>query len=206
MVAAWTARPPSSPGGLRSPATSLPKKPLTKTRRELTTTAEGPDLRRLTDALARHSVEYLLVGGIASRAYGAQRPTYDVDCVPAPSRQNLDRLAGAMRDLHARLRVEGLSDEESALLPVQLSGPTLIRMEISTWRTDAGDFDILMSLPDREGRRIQYEELLERTSKLDLDGIILRVAALDDVIASKEWANRRKDHDALPELRSLRRH
>lgn len=42
-----------------------------------------------------------------------------------------------MRDLHARLRVEGLSDEESTLLPVQLSGPTLVRMGISTWRTDA---------------------------------------------------------------------
>lgn len=182
-----------------------PRKPLAKVRQELTTTAEGPDLRTLTDALARHGVEYLLVGGIASRAYGAQRPTYDVDCLPAPSRENLDRLAVAMRVLHARLRVEGLSDEESALLPVHLSGPTLLRMEISTWRTDAGDFDILMSLPDRDGRHMQYEELLERASELDLDGIILRVAALDDVIASKEWANRPKDRAALPELRSLRR-
>jgi len=30
------------------------------------------------------------------------------------------------------------------------------------------------------------------------------VAGLDDVIASKEWANRPKDHEALPELRQLR--
>jgi len=172
---------------------------------ELTTSPGGPDLKRLTDALARHGVEYLLVGGIASRAYGAQRPTYDVDCLPAPSPENLGRLAAAMRDLHARLRVEGLSDEESALLPVQLSGSTLVRMEISTWCTDAGDFDILTSLPDRNGRHMRYQELVERASELDLDGIVLRVAALDDVIASKEWANRPKDHDALPELRSLRR-
>ncbi len=86
---------------------SRPKKPLAKARRELTTTAEGPDLRRLTDALARHGVEYLLVGGIASRAYGAQRPTYDVDCLPAPSRENLGRLAAAMRDLHARCASRG---------------------------------------------------------------------------------------------------
>jgi hypothetical protein len=118
----------------------------------LTATPEGLDLRTIIDALDRHDVEYLLVGGIASRAHGAQRPTYDVDCVPEPSWENLDRLAAAMRDLHAHLRVEGLTDEEAALLPVQLTGSTLVRMEISTWRTDAGDLDILTAIPDRDGR------------------------------------------------------
>lgn len=170
----------------------------------MTATPEGLDLRRITDALARHNVEYLLVGGMASRAHGAQRRTYDVDCVPEPSWENLDRLAAAMRDLGARLRVEGLSDEEAALLPVQLTGSTLVRMEISTWRTDAGDLDILTDIPDRDGRHMRYAELIERASELHLDGIVVRVAALDDVIASKEWANRPKDRDALPELRSLR--
>jgi hypothetical protein len=92
-------------------------------------------------------VEYLFVGGIAARAYGARRLTYDVDCLPATSRANLDRLAVAMRELHARLRVEGLSDAEAAAQPVHLSGATLARMRISTWRTDAGDLDILAEIP-----------------------------------------------------------
>jgi hypothetical protein len=30
------------------------------------------------------------------------------------------------------------------------------------------------------------------------------MAALDDIIASKEWADRPKDREALPELRALR--
>ena len=164
----------------------------------------GPDLQKITDALARHDVEYLLVGGIAARAYGAQRPTFDVDCMPEPSRENLDRLAAAMRELHARLRVEGLTDEEAALLPVQVTGSALVRMELSTWRTDGGDLDILADIPDRQGRHMLYRELIDRASELNLDGIVVRVAALDDVIASKEWANRPKERDALPELRSLR--
>jgi hypothetical protein len=33
----------------------------------------------------------------------------------------------------------------------------------------------------------------------------VRVAALDDIIASKEFANRPKDHDALLELYQLQR-
>lgn len=169
----------------------------------MTAAPEGPDLKRITDALARHEVEYLLVGGIAARAYGAQRPTFDVDCVPEPSWENLDRLAAAMRDLHARLRVEGLTDEEAALLPVQVTGSTLVRMELSTWRTDGGDLDVLADIPDRHGRHLTYPELVGRASKLNLDGIVVRVAALDDVIASKEWADRPEDRDALPELRAL---
>ena len=38
-----------------------------------------------------------------------------------------------------------------------------------------------------------------------IEGVAVRVAALDDLIASKEWADRAKDHHALPELRELRR-
>ncbi len=170
----------------------------------MTAPPEGPDLQRIFDALALHNVEYLLVGGIAARAYGARRPTFDVDCVPEPSRQNFDRLAAALRHLHARLRVEGLSDDEAALLPVQLTGSTLVRMELSTWRTDGGDLDILADIPDRLGRHMSYRELVERATELNLDGIVVRVAALDDVIASKEWAGRPKDRDALPEVRALR--
>jgi predicted nucleotidyltransferase len=46
--------------------------------------------------------------------------------------------------------------------------------------------------------------LAARATVLDLDGIAVRVAALDDVIASKERADRPKDRAALEELRTLR--
>jgi hypothetical protein len=166
---------------------------------------EFPDIARIADALARHQVDYLLVGGIAARAHGARRLTYDIDCLPARTEGNLDRLATAMRELHARLRVEGLSDADAAQLPVQVTGSTLARMEISTWRTDAGDFDVLAVLPGVNGRQLSYDELAGRADALDLDGVVVRVAALDDVIASKEWADRPKDRAALDELRALRR-
>lgn len=34
--------------------------------------------------------------------------------------------------------------------------------------------------------------------------LIISIASLDDIIASKEYAGRRKDLDALPELQALR--
>ncbi|CAN5117326.1 hypothetical protein BH20ACT3_BH20ACT3_17300 [soil metagenome] len=34
-------------------------------------------------------------------------------------------------------------------------------------------------------------------------GLVVYVAAIADTISSKEWVDRPKDHDALPELRRL---
>lgn len=159
---------------------------------------------RLVEVLDRHEVEYLLVGGVAARVYGASRETKDIDCLVRRTRANLDRLAAAMRELHARLRVEGLTDAEAALLPVQIDAVTLNAIEISTWRTDAGDLDVLVGIPGRDGGRRLYDELAADARDLDYAGIAVRVAGLDDIIASKEWANRPKDLEALPELYELR--
>lgn len=88
---------------------------------------DGPslDLVRLVDALRRHEVEYILVGGGAALGHGAQRPTQDLDCLPRPDAENLQRLADAMRELGARIHAEGLSDAESRRLPVVLDARTL---------------------------------------------------------------------------------
>lgn len=45
-------------------------------------------------------------------AYAATQNTEDADCVVRREGENLDRLASALRDLHARLRVSGMSDED----------------------------------------------------------------------------------------------
>lgn len=169
----------------------------------MTTDLPPLDVERILATLTRNGVEFLLVGGVAAIAHGARRLTVDLDCVPVRTYENLDRLAAALRDLNARLRVEGLTDAEAALLPVRIDRETLGRMELSTWRTDAGDFDILADLPTSDGRRLRYDDLNRRASAQPLHGITVRVAALDDIIASKEWADRPKDREALAELRRL---
>jgi hypothetical protein len=166
----------------------------------------GPqhDLARLIATLDHHGVDYLLAGGAAARAYGAQRLTEDADCVVRRERANLDRLAGAMKELNARLRVAGMSDDEARLLPVQLDGAMLAGADISTWMTDAGGFDVLPGLFAADGRLVPYEELVTRENVIAGVGFTIRAAALDDIITAKEHADRPKDQDALPELRALR--
>jgi hypothetical protein len=104
------------------------------------------DPEALLAALERHRVAFVAVGGTASQWHGAQRPTKDMDICPAWDRENLDRLAAALRDLGARLKTADRSYEGMA---VEIDGALLGRMEIGTWRTIAGDIDVLLGIPEQ---------------------------------------------------------
>jgi hypothetical protein len=162
------------------------------------------DIDRVVEVLDRHRVQYLLVGGVAARFHGSERLTEDVDVLPGDDDENLRRLAAALVELGAFLRVGGLSDEEARALPVKLDAPTLRGMEVSTWRTTAGDLDVLRSLRDLDGGRRSYGELAVRSVAISVNDVEIRLAGLGDIIDSKRFADREKDHDALPELEALR--
>ena len=116
------------------------------------------------EALDRHGVDYVLVGGLGARAHGASRPTGDIDLVPASDAENLTRLAEALRELNARLRVGGMTDEEARRLPVQLDAETLRSFGSSTWMTDAGPNDVLRDLRDRSGGAVAFDTLVDRSA------------------------------------------
>lgn len=162
------------------------------------------DVDRVVEVLDRHGVRYLLVGGVAARFHGSERRTEDVDVLPEDGDENLRRLAAALTELGAFLRVGGMSDDEARALPVQLDAATLRGMEVSTWRTTAGDLDVLRSLRDLAGGRRSYGELESRAVGISVNEVEVRLAGLADIIDSKRFADREKDREALPELESLR--
>ena len=123
--------------------------------------------------------------------------------MPRSDADNLDRLAAALRELRAYLRVGGLSDAEARSLPTVLDGPSLARMEISTWRTDAGDLDVLRELRDQGGGRLGFEDLRLRAMAVTLGDIEIHLASLGDIVGSKRFADRDKDRERMPELERL---
>lgn len=51
---------------------------------------------------------------------------------------------------------------------------------------------------------MRYEQLVENATEVEVDGLPVLVASLDDIIRSKEIVDRPKDREALEELRALR--
>jgi len=130
--------------------------------------------------------------------HGAVRPTKDIDVAPATTTENLTRLVAALRELNAGIRV----DEMLEGLPFDTSAEALKGMKMLNLRTRFGDLDLVFSPAGFPGG---YADLIGRAGEFVVDGLTIRVAALQDVISSKAAANRLKDQDALPERIRLAR-
>lgn len=156
------------------------------------------DFERVVSTLSRHGVAYVLVGGAAAVAHGSTLPTEDVDITPARDRPNLDRLADALRELGARIR----TPNEPAGVELPCDGGFLAAIPaMLNLTTAAGDVDVTLA---PAGFATGYDALAPRAVEVDFgDGVIVLIAALDDIIASKAAANRAKDRAALPYLEAL---
>jgi hypothetical protein len=167
-------------------------------------TSDGPDVEAIVAVFDEHAVAFVLVGGVAAREWGATRRTKDLDAVVATDGINLARVAEALNQVGAPLRVDGMDDETARQLSPPVTSEWLSRLELSTWQTDLGAVDVLKNIPDLAGARLDYETLAVRASEIEIDGVTVRIASLDDIIASKRWADRPKDREALVELDGIR--
>jgi hypothetical protein len=84
-----------------------------------------------------------------------------------------------------------------------IDGVLLGRMEIGTWQTRVGRFDVLRGIPKTATSQAEFEELSARAITSEVSGRVVRVADLQDIIRSKRIADRPKDREALPELEGL---
>lgn len=144
--------------------------------------------------LARHEVRCIVIGGIAGAAYGSPSVTMDLDVCYDRRADNLERLAAALRSVKARLR--GVDDD----VPLVFDAATLAAGDHFTFSTRYGDFDCLGTPAGTAG----YDDLARSAKAVDFDGLVVMVAALDDLIVMKGAAGRPKDRAEAEILGALR--
>lgn len=158
-------------------------------------------LRVLCELLAAYGVAYLLIGGGAAIGHGAQLVTEDTDVVPRTDAENLERLCDALNILGPRwyddAHPEGRRIDGRRLEPRHFAADSAA---LALW-TRLGRVDVVLR---PRGFEDGYPALAPRMVRRVSDGVELRLASLDDVIASKELLDRPKDREQLPELRRLR--
>lgn len=164
---------------------------------------DAPPLRaaELLELLDRHEARYVVVGGLAATVHGATRVTFDIDLVPEWTSANLDHLASALQDAGAELQ----TPDSGSPVAFPIDAASLRQFEVSTWRTRLGDLDVILGTPTAaRGVLARYDTLAPRAVEREAFGITILVAALDDIIESKQALGRETDLVALPELHRLR--
>jgi hypothetical protein len=144
--------------------------------------------------LTNYGVRFVLIGGLGARLHGSTTVTNDVDVCYARDEANLERLALALRALHARLR--GVDDD----LPFILDAATIRAGDRFTFVADTGSLDILGSPTGTAG----FEDLEAGSEEVDLGGFTIRVASLEDLIRMKRASARPKDLIEIEVLGALR--
>jgi len=159
--------------------------------------AERPplDAEELLRRLTRRGVDFVVIGGIAAVLHGSARATFDLDIAFAPDRPNLDALGSLLTELRAKLK--GVA-EDVLFVP---DASTLRRMAVLTMTTPLGELDAMTRPPGAPA----YGTLRRRAERYDLGDFTVPVASLEDLIAMKRAAGRRKDLADVDELEAILR-
>lgn len=139
--------------------------------------------QEVRDALARHAVRYLFIGKSGAILLGFPDTTQDADLFVERTPENGRALVGSLIELGFGLTAVQAAEIERGKDFIQLKN---------------GPFDLdLIFAPDGIER---FEDAWRR--RVDVEGF--PVCHPDDIIASKEAANRVKDRESLPRLRAFR--
>jgi hypothetical protein len=132
----------------------------------------------LLRVLARHGVDFVVVGGVAAQVHGWRSATLDLDIAVSKDQSNVDRF-------NAALEVVGVVSSQVGAFG-------------TAFKTRYGRLEVV-SRAHAVGR---YADWAKHASKHELeDGLIVVVAAPLDILRSKEAAGRDKDLAALPQMR-----
>ncbi|MDQ5834818.1 MAG: hypothetical protein M3550_17485 [Actinomycetota bacterium] len=141
-------------------------------------TEPGGDQAALLQALTRHGVFFVVVGGVAAQLHGWQGATTDLDIAVSTAERNVLRLNAALAYVGASPGVPGALGTVFQTLHGRLE---IVRRaagvgEYSGWLANAHELQIV-------------------------EGLTVVVADPDDVLRSKEAAGRDKDLVTLPQIR-----
>lgn len=152
----------------------------------------------LIEALNSGEVEFIVIGGFAVSAHGLPRATKDLDIVPDPAPDNLQRLVRVLERLEAEIM--GSDEFELDELPatdpkglLELGGNVVLS-------TNLGRLDIFQLVTPE----LEYEHLLPASVTDHVFGHQVRFCGYQDLVRMKEAAGRPEDLSDIQRLREIR--
>ena len=138
-------------------------------------------LYSLIELLDKLSIPYAVMGGIAVRAYGVPRPTYDVDLTIVVDRARLPEMFMRLREIGYAIPEpyeRGWVDE--------LKGLPLLKLRRYI-RDESLDVDLFLA------ERAFLNEVMQRRSKAEAEGRSVWLVSPEDLVLLKLLAGRPRD-------------
>jgi hypothetical protein len=151
----------------------------------------------LLKALVRHEVKFVVIGGAAIQSHGRRYVTEDIDVTPDTDASNLQRLADALNELDCWLVTDPVDPTSWVVLPADYFTPrSLLAASVWNLATRHGLLDLSFTPSGFPGG---YADLAPQALTMPAAGtsIVVLVASLEDVHASKRAADRPKDRAYL---------
>lgn len=149
------------------------------------------DLRSLLQALHERGVRFVVIGGVAVAAHGYIRATADLDLVPDPDPENLERLIQVLDSLKATLPTAA----NRRFDPSQ-DAQVIRRGGNVTADTELGGLDVVQlaqGVPT-------YSQLADDAIESDVLGVPVRVCSLERLREMKQAQGRTQDQADLENL------
>jgi predicted nucleotidyltransferase len=142
-------------------------------------------MRDLLSLFHRHGVQYVLVGGHAVNFYGYVRTTQDIDLLVFPSTENAQRIMKAIAEF-------GFG---GAGIPQKLFEREAGAVHIGT---EPNRIDLLTSL-----KGVSNEKIFAGSQSVDMDGVLVSIISLDDLLQVKRSSDRPRDLADADELSKI---
>jgi len=153
------------------------------------------DPERQLLALHRNGLRYVLIGAVAARLQGFPRMTARLDITPARDADNLEKLAGALRKLDARVYTESVPEG----LPFDWSPKALGQTTMWKLTTIGGRLDVVFEPAGTGG----FADLIGSAVRFHIFGAAVDAASLEDIIRSKKAADRPQDRQDVVVLQEM---
>ncbi|HEX2223078.1 MAG TPA: hypothetical protein VHN15_02605 [Thermoanaerobaculia bacterium] len=150
--------------------------------------------KAIFEALAEEGVAYVLVGGLAATVHGASLTTLDTDVCFRQDRENCERLSRALERIQAEVY-------PPRAVPIPLTPELLQSHRILHLRSSAGRLDLLGTVPGLG----TYDEIAPSLIEIRLEGLLVPVLNLDQLIQAKSVLNQPKDREHLDQLLAIRK-
>lgn len=147
----------------------------------------------LARRLSEKNIDFVIIGGVAIRSHGGNYVTEDLDICYSRARENLKKIAEVLAPLRPRPR--GIDPS----LPFVFDWSTLQQGTNFTFTTSLGDVDLLGEVKGLG----QYDDLVQTSITVDLDGYPTKVLSIPSLIVAKQAAGRPKDEAGLHVLYAL---